>query len=415
MSHDRIAAVKARGLYDSNGQVTVEATVVDEAGRHMSAIAPRGSTVGDFEPRQMEDVTAQPSLAAAAPAVTVVAQRVEPALVGIQATDLVAVDGRLDELDPTPLRSSIGGNVTIATSMAAARLGAVQRGVALHEHLRDFIISERPPTTSPRPAFNIIDGGRSPESRTPHIEFLLFPRAHLSLADTVEVGIKVFDQVKRLCHDRSYEGGGSEQGGVSIPLRSCEEGLDMLEEAVRRLNLEDECWLGLDMAASDVWRDNSYHFLWADEPMTFHSLLSLYTHWIRRFKLRYIEDGFAASQAEEFATLTSEVDESVMVAGDDLFASAADRIRSGATGRWANTAVVKPNQAGTTTATLRAAAATHAANWSLVVSQRSGENGGSFISSLAIATAAEYVKVGGPTRMDRVAKINQLIRVLVSP
>jgi enolase len=410
-SDGTIAEVLARGLYDSNGRAAVEVTVVDRAGRHASALAPRGSTVGEFEPVQMEDSEAQPRLQATAPAVRAVVQRVAPALLGLNAVDQTEVDHQLDNLDSSLSRALIGGNVTIATSMAVAQLGARQQDLPLHEHLSRLFPGDQQAMAFPRPVFNLIDGGLSPTSRVPHIEFLLFLDDHVGVVEAIATGIRVYGRVRALCYQRGYEGACSQQGAISVPLRSCEEGLEILGEALAEENADPGYRLGLDMAASDVWCDGMYSFAWADGPLDADILMSRYLNWLERYPICYIEDGFAASQVNDFAMLTSKVGASVMVAGDDLFASNVGRITDGATNRWANAAVVKPNQAGTVTDTVDAARAARDAGFSLVVSQRSGENEGAFISSLAIAVGARYVKVGGPSRMDRIAKINELIRV----
>lgn len=410
MSDRSIAEVTARGLYDSNGRAAVEVRLVDQAGRAARAMAQRGSSVGEFEPVQMEDEVAQPRLAAVDAALRVVMERVAPALIGLDAGDLNEVDHALDELDTTTARRAVGGNVTVATSMAAAQLGAVQREVALHDHLRTFSATSR--SAKPLPTFNIIDGGLSPESNVPHIEFLLFPVLDLDLRAAVEIGVRVRDRVRELCQARGYEGADSQQGAVSVPLRSCEEGLDLIAESLADLDVVESCGIGLDMAASDVWRNGAYAYKWARRPISPAVLANRYRNWVDEYGLVYIEDGFAATEAADFTALTAEVGHKVMIAGDDLYASNYDRLAEGVREAWSNAVVVKPNQAGTITATLAAAETTHAADLSLLMSQRSGENEDSFLSSLAIATDAAYVKVGGPARMDRIMKINELLRVL---
>jgi enolase len=167
------------------------------------------------------------------------------------------------------------------------------------------------------------------------------------------------------------------------------------------------------MAASEAWREGGYSFAWADEPMTSDALATRYRSWIDTYGLYYVEDAFAATESAAFAALTAELGGQVKIAGDDLYASNSGRIADGVRGGWSNAVVVKPNQAGTVTGTLSAAASTHAGDLCLLVSQRSGENDSSFLSSLAIAVDAAYVKVGGPSRIDRIIKINELLRVSV--
>ncbi|WAU78287.1 hypothetical protein O1Q96_00070 (plasmid) [Streptomyces sp. Qhu-G9] len=411
MSTDRtIVDVISRALYDSNGRVALEVEVLDQAGRTARAIAQRGSSVGDYEPRQLEDAGVQPGLAAATPALRCVSERVAPALRGRDASDLTGVDTVLNELDPRLSRDSVGGNVTIATSMAVAQLGALQQGIPLHTYLQ--AVAGRPTASAPtRPAFNLIDGGLGPKSKVPHIEFLLFPAPGAPLAEVVETGVRARDRVLEACYQRGYEGGASQQGAVSAPLQSCEEGLELLLEVLSDLEDAEGCRLGLDMAASDVHDSGLYAFPWAESPLKPEDLLRRYRSWVQEYGVCYIEDGFASSETDWFVQLMEAVGDDIMVAGDDLYASNTARITEGALRHWANTAVVKPNQAGTVTDTLKAARAALDYGATLLISQRSGENEGSFISSLALAAGAHYLKVGGPTRIDRIAKINELLRV----
>nr|WP_231951568.1 hypothetical protein [Nocardia terpenica] len=258
---------------------------------------------------------------------------------------------------------------------------------------------------------NIIDGGLCPSSKVPHIEFLLFPDPDVQLLDAVETSIRVRDYAREVCYRRGYEAATSQQGAISVPLQSCTEGMDIILAVLQELGVESGFRLGLDMAASDVWRNGKYQFPWTNRALSADALLDTYLEWIPRYSLRYLEDGFSASAMSEFTVLTSKAGD-MMIAGDDLFASNVSRVTAGVQGGWANAVVVKPNQAGTVSAAIRAAEATRNNGATLVISQRSGENGGSFISSLAIACGARYIKVGGPARMDRIAKINELLTTL---
>jgi enolase len=414
-SRHAIAGVTGRALYDSNGRVALEVTVIDQDGRTARALAPRGSSVGDFEPLQLEDGTRQPSPEAAAPALDVVRAKVAPALRGADARKQHEIDRLLDDLDPATSRRSVGGNVTIATSMAAALLGAQQREAPLHEHLRSLCQDDTPVTPPLLPAFNIIDGGLSPRSAVPHIEFLIFPQPHVPLHHAVTTGIRVRDTVRQSCYHSGYEGADSQQGAISVPLPSCEEGLQLILDALAEHDAVDDFRLGLDMAASDVWQDGTYRYGWSSRPLSAGELHKIYLTWIRSYRVGYLEDGFASSRSGEFAALTAAAGADAVIAGDDLYASNTQRITLGAAEEWSNGAVIKPNQAGTVTATLEAAEASRHAGFTLLVSQRSGENNSSFITSLATAVGAHYLKLGGPSRMDRIAKLNELLRISPIP
>lgn len=410
-----ISDLSARGVYDSNGVVAVEITLTDKAGRRAAAIAPRGSSVGNYEPIQLEASAQLPRLEAAEPAVQAAMTVLRPALIGVDAADLCAVDGVISACDSSPQKVSLGGNTAIACSMAAAHLGAVQSGVALHRHLAaatDAFRSTSAARLRTRPMVNLIDGGLGPASRVAHIEFLLVPKGSLAVADYAALAIECRSELVARVHRLGYEGACSQQGAVSVPLESVETGLELLVGTLDAVGAMDAFDTGLDMAASDVLTvDGAYAFRWADAPIDAQDLLATYVDWADRFSLRYLEDGFASTDVENFSELVVKLPAEIMVSGDDLFASNTERIRAGVDGGWANTVVVKPNQAGTVTDTLRAADVARRAGWSVVVSQRSGENDGSLIADLAVAMDADYLKFGGTSRMDRIAKLNQLIRI----
>lgn len=414
MNTDRVITdVTARSLYGSNGRATVEVTVGDRAGRTARVLAPSAPTAGtDAEGLvQLEDRMLQPALAAADPAVRVVTAMVAPALRGADAADLTCADLRLDGLDPTRARALVGGNVTVAASMAVARLGALQRHLPLHSHLRDFAASSPDTAVLPLPAVALIDGGPGPRSKVPGTEFLLFPPPDTAVSEAVQTGIRVRERILAHCHRRGYEGGDSHQGALSVPLRTCEEGLEMVQNALTNADRKSGYGLGLDMAASHVLHEGAYRFRWAAEPLPPAALLGCYLDWIDEFGLAYLEDGFAGPHADWSARLTTAAAGRTMVAADGLFASDPDRITAGAGLGWADTVVLTPGRAGTTSEALRAAHATRRAGLNLLVSQHGGEGGGSFISSLALAAGARYVKTGGTSRTERIAQINKLIRL----
>jgi enolase len=408
--HDTlIDGVDGRAVYDSNGLATIEVTLRTRSGRQARAFAQRGSSTGRYEARHLERAETQPALSAVEPALASLHSLVRPALVGVDVTDQLAVDACLERLDPTPDRSIVGGNVLVATSMAAAELGARITGRAPFRHLAPDTAEPR----LPQPTFNIIDGSTAPFSKVAHHEFLVFPAVGTPVAAAAEMAIRIRDRVRRRLHDRGETAGDSPQGAVVAALRDVPSGLALLTEAATGCGYAAprDFHLGLDMAAADVARGDRYAFGWAPAPLATDELVTRYRRWMDEFPLRYLEDGFAEECGAEFAALRRLVPAGVVVAGDDLFASNPGRVAAGVRECWADAVVLKPNQIGTVSALLRAGRLAAEGGMEVLLSQRSGENDSALIVHLGVAAGATYIKFGGPSRLDRVIKLNEMIRL----
>jgi enolase len=397
--------VRARAVFDSNGVPAVEVEVTTSDGVRAAAIAPRGSTTGQFEAGVLEDADGLPGLATVAPALAVVRDEVTPAVLGMDITDQRAVDTVLRELDGGVYFRRIGGNVAVATSMAVASAGALTTGRPLYRHL-----AEGEPERLPRPMFNIADGAVG--SNTVYTEFLHLP----SVADPATA----LDQAARLrvavadgLRGAGYRCADSTQGGWSLDLGGCEATMDVLVAAAEQCGLvpDVDFHLGLDLSGAEFATAGGYAFPWLAEPVKSDELIDLFADWARRYPLVFLEDAFTPTDEDAWRGLRQRLSGRVEVVGDDLFASRADRISHGALAGLADGALVKPNQVGTVTQALDALATAHAHGLSTVVSQRSGENDGAFITHLAVAGRARWLKAGGLSRMDRVAKYNELLRI----
>lgn len=404
-----IAAVDARGVYDSNGAATIEVSLRTRGGMTARAFAQRGSSTGQFEARHLENGAAQPDLAAVNPALASVSELVRPALLGADVSDMRAVDDRLAGLDPTPTLERVGGNVVVATSMAAAELGALVTGRPVFRHLAPDQASPR----LPQPAFNIIDGATSPGSKVAHHEFLLFPVAGTATAEAVAMAVRVRQAVRSALHARGADAGDSPQGALAVDLPDVPTGLGLVVDAAVECGYQPErdFFVGLDMAAADVFDGERYRFGWASHGLVVDGLLEAYVDWFGRFPLRYVEDAFGEQRGADFAELRRRAPSGAIVAGDDLFASNPSRVIEGLAGSWADAVVLKPNQVGTTSALLAAAGQAADGGMEVLLSQRSGENDSALIVHLGVAAGAAYIKTGGPSRMDRVTKLNELLRL----
>ncbi|HEU5324178.1 MAG TPA: phosphopyruvate hydratase, partial [Methylomirabilota bacterium] len=382
------------------------------------AMAPRGSTTGEFEAAVIEDAQAGHRLAAVRPAIEIVHTLLRPALRGHDAGDQGAVDGVLCALDGTPTKKVVGGNVCVATSMAVAKAAAAARRLPLCRHLG---APDRP--RLPTPMFNVIDGSKDADCGVTGVEFLLIPDARLSIGDALEMGVAVRAGARELAARRGWRGGDSPQGALALSLDCCEEGLELLSRAAEGSGYAPgtDFSLGLDLASSDYRDGSRYRFRWYRRPGAARAapadgfpvdvLLETYADWVGRYPLSFVEDGFGETDEEAWRRLTARLGPRVRVAGDDLFASSAARIAGGARGGLATAALVKPNQVGTVSEALEAMRVARAAGMTVVVSQRSGENDDAVITHLAVAGEAAYLKAGGMSRMDRVMNFNELLRL----
>lgn len=401
----RISDVTARAVYDSNGSPTVEVEIHTGDGSRHTELAPRGSTTGDFEAHVLEDAGRYPGLSAVEPALESVARWVRPALVGLDVTDQRAIDATLRGLDEDATLRTVGGNVTVAASMAAAWAGAACTGQPLYRHL-----GGRDPDTLPVPMFNIADGAVG--SSTEYTEFLLLPLV-TDPGQALDQGVRVRQALARRLRAQGHRCADSTQGGWSLDLGSCEATMEALVLAAGDCGMRpgEDFALGLDLSGAEFSRPGGYAFPWLPAPAGLVELIDRYAGWVDRFPLIFVEDPFAPEDAEAWRALVTRLGGRAAVVGDDLFASSADRIRAGVDAGLADGALVKPNQVGTVSEALDALAAGRAHRIQTVVSQRSGENGGALITHLAVAGQAAWLKAGGMSRMDRVAKYNELLRV----
>lgn len=400
-----IREVGARAVFDSNGIPAIEVEIRADGGVRAAELAPRGSTTGEFEAYVLEDAAALPALAAVDPALASVADLVRPALIGLDVCDQRAVDAALRAVDGGAYFRRIGGNVAVAASMAVAQAGATAAGRPLYRHL-----AETAPARLPVPMFNIADGAVG--SNTVYTEFLLLPTT-AEPAVALEQGARVRAALAARLAGKGHRCSDSTQGGWSVDLGGCEATMEMIVAAAEDCGLAGghDFHLGLDLSGAEFARPPGYAFPWLERPLSVEELTRRYLDWVDRYPLTFLEDPFEPADEGAWRKLRERLAGRAAVVGDDLFASAAERIDRGVAAGLADGALIKPNQVGTVTQALDALACGARHEITTVVSQRSGESASAFITHLAVAGGATWLKAGGLSRMDRVAKFNELLRI----
>jgi enolase len=327
-------------------------------------------------------------------------------LAALEPTRQKDVDAALNELDGTLDKSRLGGNVCVATSMAFAKAAGGRSTFRQLQPDGAYAL--------PRPMFNVLDGSRAQGSGVPHTEFLLVPVGSDSVGDAVERAVRVRDAIRDELRRKGDPAGDSPQGAILLDLETCEQGLELLLEGAAKCQLVPgrDFVLGLDLAGADFFADGTYRFPWlGGATVDADELTARYLRWFGDYSVVYLEDAFAPSDVPAWRGLCASAPSGTLVAGDDLFASSAERIAAAGDGAYANAAVVKPNQVGTVTEALEALDRAAACGFTTIVSQRTGETDDAFLTHLAVAGKANFLKAGGPARIDRIAKFNELLRL----
>jgi enolase len=400
----RIAGVKARQILDSRGNPTVEVELALASGAIGRAAVPSGASTGQWEAVELRDGGSAYGGKAVTKAVANANGELADAVTGLDAADQAALDQRLIELDGTPNKGRLGANAILGVSLAAAKAVAVERGVSLFRHL-----GGEGAVTLPVPMLNVINGGAHADNAIDLQEFMVVPGGASSFADALRIGAETYHALKALLHERGLATAVGDEGGFAPDLGSSEEAIEAILEAAERAGHREAIAIALDPAASEVFSDGIYRF--EGKELASAEMPGFWAGLIDRYPIVSIEDGLAEDDWEAWATLTAQLGARVQLVGDDLFFTNPERLRRGIDERVANAILVKVNQIGTLSETLEAMRLAAENGYSAVISHRSGETEDVTIADLAVATNAGQVKTGAPSRTDRVAKYNQLLRI----
>jgi enolase len=405
-----IIEIRAREILDSRGNPTVEADVILDSGAVGRAAVPSGASTGEHEAVELRDGDKERYGGKGVQnAVSAIENEIQPELINVDALDQVAIDRALIALDGTPNKSRLGANAILAVSLATARAAAAELDVPLYKYLGGPMAR-----VMPVPMMNILNGGAHATNTVDFQEFMIVPIGADSFSNALRMGAEVFHSLKKVLVKRGLSTGVGDEGGFAPDLKSDEEALNVIIEAIEAVGYRPgkDIAFALDCAASELYSDGKYTFK-KSKGGTFDAdgMIELYSRWLDQYPIVSIEDGLAENDWEGWARLTAALGERVQLVGDDLFVTNTERLARGIKEDVGNAILIKVNQIGTLTETLESIEMARANGYQSVISHRSGETEDTFIADLAVATGAGQIKTGSASRTDRVAKYNQLLRI----
>jgi len=407
---DQIARIHAREILDSRGNPTVEVELHLESGSHGTAAVPSGASTGAHEAVERRDGDKRRfGGKGVLQAVAAVNDEIASALSGTSVDDQRALDAQLIALDGTPNKGRLGANALLGVSLAAAHARAALHGVELYEE-----IGGETAQTLPVPLLNILNGGKHAANSTDFQEFMVVPVGFTTYAEGLRAGAEIFAALRTHLHDRGLATGQGDEGGFAPSLPSNEAALEALMTAIERAGYKpgEQIGIAIDAAATELLTaDGRYTLEREGRTLESGELIDLWAGWCAKFPIISLEDGLAEDDWSGWSALVQRIGSTVQIVGDDLLVTNVERIERGIKERAATALLVKPNQIGTLTETLDAISTARGAGWSTILSHRSGETEDTTIADLAVATNAGQIKTGAPSRSERVAKLNRLLRI----
>jgi enolase len=407
-----IIGILGREILDSRGNPTVEVDVYLDSGVMGRALVPSGASTGKREALELRDTRKKRYLGKGVQqAVSNVNKLISPALIGMESTQQVSIDETMLKLDNTEYKKKLGANAILAVSMAVARASAIELDLPLYSYLGGVNAK-----TLPVPMMNVLNGGAHADNNVDIQEFMIMPIGAPSFAEALRSGVEVFHNLKTVLKKAGHQTAVGDEGGFAPNLRSNEEAMESLLEAIQKAGYKPgkDISIALDVAASELYNSKDKCYVLAAEKKkkkTADQLIKFYTDWVKKYPLVSIEDGLDESDWDGWAKLSSQLNDKVQLVGDDIFVTNTKILSKGIAKGIANSILIKLNQIGTVTETIDAVTMAHKARYTAVISHRSGETEDTTIADLAVALNTGQIKTGAPSRTDRVAKYNQLLRI----
>lgn len=404
-----IIEVIGREVLDSRGNPTVEVEVTLESGARGRAIVPSGASTGKFEAVELRDGNKNRFLGkGVSMAVDNVNGEIAQELVGADALNQADIDSLLIELDGTPNKERLGANAILAVSLAVAKAAASACGMPLYQYIGG--VSAR---VLPVPMMNILNGGQHADNSVDIQEFMVMPVGAESFAEGLRMGVEIYHQLKKVLSKRGYSTAVGDEGGFAPNLSSNEEALELIVEAIGAAGYKpgEEVVIALDAAATEFYKDGIYVLEHEKKEFTTEQMIEWYAALVDKYPIVSLEDGMSEEDWEGWQKLNARLGNKVQIVGDDLLVTNTERISRAIKAKAVNSVLIKLNQIGTLTETLDAIEMSKRAGYTTVISHRSGETEDTTIADLAVAVNAGQIKTGAPSRTDRVAKYNQLLRI----
>lgn len=405
----KIKEIKAREIIDSRGNPTVEADVILVSGKMGRAAVPSGASTGALEALEMRDGDDQRYLGkGVSKAVNNVNSKIQPSLLGVDATDQENVDQIMIDLDGTPNKAALGANAILAVSLAVAKAAAADKDLPLYRYLDTGV-----GMVLPVPMMNIINGGAHAHKGADLQEFMVVPHGVDTFSLAVQCGAEIFHALKSELKSMGLNTAVGDEGGFAPTLKANEQAIEIILKSIELAGYKpgEQVSIGLDCASSEFYKDGKYNLVSENKVYSSDEFIDYLASLIDKYPIITVEDGLAEDDWDGWANLTAAVGNKVQLVGDDLFVTNPEIFAKGIEKGVANSILIKLNQIGSLTETLRAIKMAHDANYTTVISHRSGETEDVTITDLAVATGAGQIKTGSMSRSDRVAKYNNLLRI----
>ncbi len=406
-----IIDVRAREILDSRGNPTIEVDVVTSDGILGRAAVPSGASTGVHEAVELRDNDKKRYMGkGVSKAVQNVNTTIFEAIEELSIFEQQTIDKIMIDLDGTDNKSSLGANAILGVSMAVARAAAETLGLPLYRYLGGTFAHQMPV-----PMMNIINGGKHADNTVDFQEFMIMPVGAPTFKEALRMGTEVFHNLKNVLHAKGYSTSVGDEGGFAPNLKSNEEALELIVDAIKQSGFVPgkDVMLAMDVAASEMYEDGKYKFFKSapEKLITAEELVAIYEDMVAKYPIISIEDGLHEDDWDGWAKLTDKLSSKIQLVGDDLFVTNTTRLQRGIDNNISNSILIKVNQIGTITETLDAIETAKRAGFTAVISHRSGETDDAIIADIAVAVNAGQIKTGAPSRIDRVAKYNQLLRI----
>lgn len=418
-----IKFIKARQIFDSRGNPTVEVDVHLSNGVFARAAVPSGASTGIYEALELRDGGSDYLGKGVSKAVNNVNSIIAPALIGKDPTDQTAIDNfMVQQLDGTQnewgwCKQKLGANAILAVSLAVCKAGAAMLNIPLYKHIANLAGNKK--LVLPVPAFNVINGGSHAGNKLAMQEFMILPVGASSFKEAMKMGVEVYHNLKAVIKKKYGQDATNvgDEGGFAPNIQENKEGLDLLKTAIEKAGYTGKVVIGMDVAASEFYADKTYDLNFKEEKndgsqkISGDQLKELYKSFAREYPIVSIEDPFDQDDWEHYAKLTAEIGEKVQIVGDDLLVTNPKRVEKAINEKSCNALLLKVNQIGSVTESIEAVKMSKHAGWGVMASHRSGETEDTFIADLSVGLATGQIKTGAPCRSERLAKYNQLLRI----